>query len=63
MLKIHCHMVKLFVVDVIPCVLTNPCDNGGTCNNDVNTLTYTCQCANGYEGTNCKSKKNSVSVQ
>ena len=29
-----------------------PCKNGGTCNNGVNQ--YTCDCALGFEGTNCE---------
>ena len=33
----------------------NPCNNGATCNDGVNT--YTCTCAAGYEGTNCNTSK------
>ena len=29
-----------------------PCENGGTCNDDVNA--YTCSCADGYQGDNCE---------
>ncbi|XP_077400930.1 zonadhesin, like isoform X2 [Vanacampus margaritifer] len=35
-----------------PC-LSNPCLNGGTCN-DINNATYSCACAPGYEGFNCQ---------
>ncbi|XP_045921251.1 zonadhesin, like [Micropterus dolomieu] len=34
-----------------PC-LSYPCLNGGTCKVDSNDM-YTCQCAEGFEGTNC----------
>ena len=32
---------------------SDPCQNGGTCNDDVNM--YTCTCAPGYTGTHCES--------
>ncbi|XP_018526611.1 zonadhesin, like isoform X3 [Lates calcarifer] len=35
-----------------PC-LSYPCLNGGTCKEVSNNM-YTCQCAEGYEGTNCE---------
>uniref|UniRef100_A0A3B4UYF2 Zonadhesin, like n=1 Tax=Seriola dumerili TaxID=41447 RepID=A0A3B4UYF2_SERDU len=35
-----------------PC-LSYPCQNGGTCKEASNS-TYTCQCAEGFEGTNCE---------
>ena len=33
-----------------------PCQNGGTCVNSADGLSYTCTCAAGYTGTNCESK-------
>ncbi|XP_072013212.1 uncharacterized protein [Amphiura filiformis] len=35
-----------------PCS-SNPCENGGTCNNG-GSGGYTCNCADGFEGTNCE---------
>ncbi|XP_077357677.1 IgGFc-binding protein-like isoform X2 [Festucalex cinctus] len=35
-----------------PC-LSNPCLNGGTCN-DINNASYSCACAPGFEGFNCQ---------
>ncbi|XP_070710573.1 zonadhesin, like [Pempheris klunzingeri] len=35
-----------------PC-LSDPCLNGGTCNEESNN-TFTCQCAEGFEGANCE---------
>ncbi|KAH3730367.1 hypothetical protein DPMN_056351, partial [Dreissena polymorpha] len=33
------------------CTTSNPCRNGGSCNNAVGS--YTCACNPGYSGTNC----------
>lgn len=33
-----------------------PCENGGTCTDNGNS-SYTCQCPDGYEGTNCEREK------
>jgi len=30
---------------------SNPCDNGGSCIDEING--YTCKCATGYEGMHC----------
>ena len=30
----------------------NPCDNGGTCTDGV--ASYTCECAEGWTGDNCR---------
>lgn len=38
-------------LDINEC-LSLPCQNGGTCNNEVNK--YTCTCLGGYSGTNCE---------
>lgn len=35
-----------------PC-LSNPCENGGTCV-EAGSSNYTCQCAEGFQGTNCE---------
>ena len=37
--------------DVDECV-SSPCENGGTCNDGINS--YTCYCLPGYEGDNCE---------
>ena len=39
-----------FILDTDECSPV-PCQNGGQCNDQVNS--YTCSCAAGYEGTNC----------
>ena len=44
----------LFNSDIDEC-LSSPCQNGGTCTDDVNG--YTCVCDAGYTGTNCKTGK------
>merc|ERR1712179_270513 len=35
---------------------SNPCQNGATCNDGVNS--YTCECADGYSGDNCETDVN-----
>ena len=41
----------LDVVDIDDCK-SNPCENGGNCTDALNN--YTCKCAPGYTGDNCK---------
>ena len=42
----------LFIdTDINECA-SNPCYNGGTCNNNINY--YSCSCKNGYTGTRCE---------
>jgi len=38
-------------VDVNECE-SNPCQNGGSCTDNVNS--YSCACVDGYTGTNCE---------
>ena len=50
-------MVDLLINKFLFCVDTNECDgdpciNGATCNDDVNS--YTCDCAAGYTGQYCE---------
>ena len=37
--------------DIDDCA-SNPCQNGGTCNDEVNS--YTCDCVPGHAGDNCE---------
>ena len=39
------------IVDIDECS-SSPCQNGGTCDDDV--ASYTCGCVAGYEGINCE---------
>ena len=45
------------LIDIDECS-SNPCENGGTCNDAVDM--YTCDCAAGYNGDNCETSKFSV---
>ena len=47
--------VSDFILDINECV-SNPCQNGGTCTDQVNQ--YACTCVPGYEGTNCQTGSN-----
>ena len=45
------------------CTKDNPCQNGGTCEEKIAQLDYTCKCMTGWEGKNCtKGKNNSFSI-
>ena len=49
---------SIFYITVNPCT-NNPCKNGGTCtvNGDDS---YSCQCAEGFEGADCEKRKQSL---
>ena len=42
---------KPFSVGIGQCS-SSPCQNGGSCTDQIND--YTCNCVNGYDGTNCE---------
>ena len=44
------------VTDIDNCGTSSPCQNGGTCEDQV--AGYTCLCADGYEGDNCDGNVN-----
>ena len=45
---------KLFFTDIDECN-SNPCQNGATCRDHVNS--YSCTCVAGFNGTNCETSK------
>ena len=40
-------------IKALPCILIAPCQNGGTCTNDM-VGGYTCACTASFTGTNCQ---------
>jgi len=40
--------------------ISDPCQNGGTCNDAVNS--FTCQCRDGYTGITCETGEFDMSV-
>ena len=46
------HMITVIVADVQECEIEGICQNGGTCTELLGS--YDCNCATGYEGTNCE---------
>ena len=42
---------SFFFADIDDCE-SNPCQNGATCVDGIDS--YTCECANGYSGDNCE---------
>ena len=44
-------IIIFYILDTDEC-LDSPCENGGSCTDAVNS--YTCDCVDGYEGTNCE---------
>ena len=53
-------LVVIHFLDIDDCA-TNPCQNGGSCTDQING--YTCNCVDGYDGTNCETGNNGTSVQ
>ena len=45
------HLPLSFFADIDDCE-SNPCQNGATCVDGIDS--YTCECANGYSGDNCE---------
>ena len=48
-------MIFSYISDINECS-SNPCENGGSCTDNVNH--YTCSCADGYTGIHCETGKN-----
>ena len=48
------------MVEIDECA-TSPCQNGGSCNDQING--YTCNCVDGYDGLNCENGNNETSFQ
>ena len=47
------------LLDINECA-SNPCQNGGTCVDEVNR--YSCSCYKGYKGTNCEKGNSNISI-
>ena len=47
------HIIKIFLQGNINECESDPCQNGGRCNDGMNS--YTCSCVDGYRGENCES--------
>ena len=45
------HACYYLLSDINECK-SSPCENGATCNDDVNA--YNCSCVDGYNGTHCE---------
>ena len=56
-LSILRYRLALFRTDIDECS-SSPCQNDGTCTDEVNG--YTCSCVAGYTGTNCETSKSSI---
>ncbi len=42
------------IISKILSLVQNPCENGGTFVNDINTGIFKCSCSGQYEGDNCE---------
>ena len=54
------HYAYSLYVDIDECAIS-PCQNGGSCTDRINA--YTCDCADGYFGTNCETGNNAKLCQ
>ena len=52
--------ILILYLDIDECA-TNPCQNGGSCTDQVNG--YTCSCVDGYDGTDCETGNDATSVE
>ena len=48
------------MVDIDECA-TSPCQNSGSCTDQING--YTCNCLDGYDGTDCETGNNATSFR
>ena len=46
--------IFVLAIDIDECE-SEPCQNGGTCDDEVNS--YTCECVDGYTGLQCETGK------
>ena len=46
------HMTRC--ANLLPPCTSNPCQNNGTCQEDIDTYSYTCHCLPGFEGIQCE---------
>ena len=47
-------LIMFLLVDINECA-SDPCENGGVCNDQVNG--FTCDCQAGYDGETCENSK------
>lgn len=53
------HLNNFFFSEFNECD-SNPCQNGATCVDDLNS--YTCSCQSGYQGTHCETGTRTITI-
>ena len=53
-------IIKNLCIDIDECA-TGPCQNGGSCTDQIND--YTCACVDGYDGLNCENGNIAISFR
>ena len=50
------YLISIMKYSVVDFCTSSPCQNGGTCDNNLDGTDYECVCDEGYKGKSCEAK-------